>query len=222
MNNTEEKIRIWRICFQKGAMLIDKGLEFYEKGQLKDTKQIPILKEEYAIGSRYLHRGYYCPSKVKHIIVDNARKGKIISRVTTGSKITHKYLFDTEGRLIIAVSILPDKKRKYEYLVYEDNSIFGFAFDEWDALVGVSEEKYDQDEIISYFCASCYIHKADKIDMGITNIHYEEYKATNEEQCEVKYYFTNFWIDSIEQPEDADATIHGGYYRVNLIDQKIL
>lgn len=222
MNYLHNKFQIWNTCVQKGNSLINKGLAFYAAGEPKRYQSIDILREELAVNARYLHRGFYCPSPIQDVIVKNSSRGKILLRQTKKSKITHQYFYNLDNQLIISESNLPNGKKKREYLVYDNNVVYGYAFDSWGTLIGVSEEVYKEDRLQSYFCASCFNHEADHLDFGITNIHYEIYHYDGAVLHDAEYYFSNFWSDELKSPEEANALIQGNRYGVVYQNKKII
>ena len=213
MNRIQHKTELWKLCKTKGQILLGLGLDFFAKGKLEEYNNIQIFREEVAVNARFLHRGYYCPSPVQEFIVSNSRRGKLLLRPTNRSRISHRYAYDLDDRLVVVEATLPDGTKKLEYLVYGDGIRYGFAFDSWGSLVGVSEEVFDGDKLVSYFCGSCYNHVADGIDFGITTAHYEKYYYDADGLKDVDYYFTNLWCDSVDSPDDVDIIIQGGKYR---------
>lgn len=222
MNNMHQKYHVWIECLHKGTDLIKEGLAFYAQNGPLQHSEIALSKEEFASNARFLHRGYYCPSPIQDKLVGNAKRGKLVRRKTEKTKITHRYLFDSSNRLIIVEAFLPDGNKKTEYLVYKGNVVNGYAFDNWGTLVGVSEESYCNNIIQSYFCASCFNHELDRIDWGITNIHYETYSYNDTGLEEADFYLSNFLNSGVKSPEEADTLIQGGRYKFVCKDNEII
>ena len=200
-------------CQEVGATLLKKGLAFAADKQAQIGYDAKATKEVVVANARYLHRGFFCPSPVQDLIVNNARRGKIIARPTERSRISHRYLFDTSGQLLIAKALLPNGTYKTEYLVYEHNSVYGFAFDAWGTLVGLSEEQYENGKLKNYFCASCFNHEGDNIDLGITNMHYEAYHYDEIGLHDVEFYFITPPVMMHNGCENIDELMQGSRYR---------
>lgn len=210
--SVNRKLRIFQQSKEKSECLLAEGMRFASEECWKQYPPAESLTEVLVTGARYLHRGYYCPSPVRHKIISNSRRGRILCRPTSRSKISHYYYFGPTGKLLIAKSVLPNGSMKTEYLVYLENKILGFAFDEWNTLVGLSEELYKDGRIINYFCASCFEHEADNLHMGITEMNWEEYRYLGEDGLEAGVYFITFPMIEITET-DIDTLLHGGQYR---------
>lgn len=210
--SVSHKLRIFQQSKAKAEYLLAEGSHFAANECWKQYPPAELLTEILVTGARYLHRGYYCPSPVRHKIISNSRRGRILCRPTSRSKISHHYYFGPDGKLLIAKSILPNGSFKTEYLVYSENKILGFAFDAWGTLVGLSEELYKDGRIINYFCASCFEHEADNLHIGITEMAWEEYLYIGEDSIEAGVYFTTFPMLDIEETY-IDTLLHGGQYR---------
>lgn len=220
MTRLLRKREICQLCTEKGNSLISRGLEFAKNGMPEAYQNRSVLKEECAVNARYLHRGYYCPSPFWDLVISNARRGKLIKHPNKRSKITHRYLYDEQNRLMVAIANLPNGKTKTEYLVYGSDSVCGFAFDAWGTLVGVSEELYEGDRIRSYFCGSCFNHEADHLDFGITDFHYEAYYYSGETLQEVDYFFSQVGLQGVDDLEEIDAVLQGNKYYLSQSEGK--
>lgn len=208
------KLQVYQQGSQKAKELLAAGMEFAARKEWKHYPAPEALREELVTRARYLHRGYYCPSLAQHLIIDNSRRGKILHRPTRRSKITHRYYFDADGKLLIAKSHLPDNNIKTEYLLYSDNRITGFAFDAWDTLVGLSEEIYKDGRLTNYFCASCYEHEADHFHLGITDMLIEDYQYGQEGCLEVDWYDMSLPMLEIEDIEDINSILKWHKYHL--------
>ncbi len=223
MNELDYKKQIWFLCKEKGKNLVNIGLEFTKKDMMQKYNSFDFLREEFAANARYLHRGYYCPSPIWDSILDNSSRGKILKCPQKTSKISHRYFYDSCNKLRIVESTLPGGRKKREYLIYDKNAIYGVAFDEWGTLVGASEEVYNQGKIETYFSASCYVNFEDRIDWGITSIHYEKYYYKEQQLIEADCYYTSFWLDDEDfSLTELDSFICGARYRFELDNNKNL
>lgn len=46
---------------------------------------------QYTIGGETLHRGYYCPSLIKDIVIGNCNRGRLVRNTKKAKKITYEY-----------------------------------------------------------------------------------------------------------------------------------
>ena len=99
------------------------------------------VRKEYASCST-LHRGFYCPSPVFDLIVGNTHRGKLLKRITKACKPSHEYGFDANGRLLYCKSIYMGHYAYTEYLVYNENTIYGLNVDRNGSVSTVTEEIY--------------------------------------------------------------------------------
>ena len=51
--------------------------------QIAKTCEERTVRQEYASGCKYLHRGYYAPTPVDHVIVVGIKRGKLLKRLTS-------------------------------------------------------------------------------------------------------------------------------------------
>lgn len=135
---------------------------------------IPIGKEEYALGAKYLHRGPYCPSPVHDKLVIGIRRGRIAKRMTKASRPTNRYEFDLEGKLRLAETIYPNGHVSTEFLFYEENVVFGLTYGGGDKLTALSVERYSEGRLGSYVLVDCY-RSGSEVDYVISKVAYERY-----------------------------------------------
>lgn len=219
----ERKRKTFLDCCAKSEALLRKGLDFAANNMPAVYQQKLPFRVELVTNARYLHRGFYCPSLIRDYFLGNARRGRIIKRPTNRTSYSHKYIFNQDGKLQIVESVLPGGKgHKYEYLVHRGNTIWGFAFDSYGALVGLSEENYTNGRLNDYFCASCYVHKKDGLDFGITEMFLEEYDCDENGLYDVTLYHVSPYVEQIENDEELDALIEFSQYRFTCNDGKIV
>ena len=217
MDTKQKKFEIWKFSHKKRDFLIKQGLDFRTQNQAVNYRELAVFRKETAVTSRYLHRGYYCPSPIQDIIVDNARRGKILKRETKRSKPTHRYYFNTKDQLLIAETILCDGSIQTEYLVYCKDAIYGYTYDSKNNLIGVSEECYKDDRIQRYFRASCFNDEVRQWYNSITCIDYEMYQYNDSELSEADFYFATRWNNTLDSKEAADRLFAGGHYSFPLL-----
>lgn len=213
MNDKQYKYQIWVESKLKRNNLIKQGLEFYAQNQTVIFNKYPNLRKEVAVNSRYLHRGYYCPSPIQDLIVDNARRGKILKRETARSNPTHYYYFDAKNRLLISKWDSYTGSIYTEYLSYSGDYIYGYAFDDSGNLVSVSEEYYQSGQIASYFRFSCYNNEIRPRYDSITSAEFEKYWYNETGISKANFYFCGLWSDVIESEDVADIMVQGGHYQ---------
>lgn len=112
---------------------------YVRKEALQAYCEEAAVHKEYASGST-LHRGYYCPSPTYDIIVGNTKRGKLLKRLTVVSKPSHEYGFDANGKLLYCKWLRKGKPIYTEYLVYEDQCIFGITVSQDGNLAVLTEE----------------------------------------------------------------------------------
>lgn len=136
----------------KAIALLQLGNAFLEGGVV-EHRSIPCGRVELCANSRYLHRGFYCPSPVLDLLVTNARRGRILKRPTERSNITNRYVYDTSGRLIFTENYINGKMVSSEYLKYYENVVYGITIGMSGRIICASEERYANSCIESYQCA---------------------------------------------------------------------
>ena len=206
------KLQVYNLCLERSNSLLSQGLQFFDEKQPEFYRSIGIYREEFASNSRYMHRGFYCPSPIRHLLVDNARRGKLLKRSTKRSVITHRFLFDKQNRLFLVERYHSNNRKNTEFLVYTNNAITGFTFDSFGSLVGLSEEIYENGLIQQYFIAGCLVHRSDNINLGITSISYERYYYTKDDKLNsADFYFSQFGLENL-RTEEVNSLLFGGSY----------
>ena len=149
---------------------------------------------------------------IRELIIDNVRRGRILKHPTVRSNITHRYFFDEHDCLRIVKAKLPNSKEKTEYILYEGNTVYGFAFDDWGTLVALSEEQYVDGILTQYMVASCYINPENGTGRELTHMLYEEYGDITDGRATVQSYEINPDIVGLELPNIWDAIVQGKQY----------
>lgn len=172
----------------KALELLRLGEAFLEGGVV-EHRSIPCERVEFCANSRYLHRGFYCPSPVLDLLVTNTRRGRILKRPTGRSNITNRYVYDTSGKLIFTDNYINGKMVSSEYLLYYENMVCGITIGISGRIICVSEELYANSRIESYLCAYysgtgestiCY-------KMDCENYQYDEYGL-----ADLDYWYISF------------------------------
>lgn len=111
------------------------------------------IRQEMAVQCRYLHRGFYCPSPVFDLIVGNSRRGRILKKPSKRSSPAFTYGFDSNGKLQWSRDHLTNT---YEYLIYEDEKIYGLSVGEDSNYCTLSEETYQGKKLVSFYVVHYY------------------------------------------------------------------
>lgn len=141
---------------EKARQLLQIGEKFINEEGILSHRSMPRGKEELGTKSKHLHRGIYCPSPVLDILITNAKRGRILVRPSERSKISNRYVYDEFGKLIFIDNYIDDKMISSEYLLYQDNTIYGVEVGMSGRIICVSEEQYAQGKLICYIRAYNY------------------------------------------------------------------
>jgi len=131
------------------------GIVAQYRGQcrgLKEQLEKEVVREEYSTGGMTIHRGYYCPSPVRDIIVGGSSRGRLLKRMTVKSNPAHRYGFNTNDELVIAyTSSAP------EIIIRQGQTELGFLLASGDHdITTISESLFRSDgKIASYAYAVC-------------------------------------------------------------------
>lgn len=109
-----------------------------------------VVRKEYSVGGEIMHRGYYCPNPIADIVIRNAKRGRLLKRMTARSNPYYEYGFDCEGKLLIIRR--PDDT---EFIIRDHNNVeLGIIFHEnqikYPEVTGISECTYNQGKIQTY------------------------------------------------------------------------
>ena len=151
--NTKFKFNnIWNKCESLANGYFRKAVELMP--QIKQfERSFEPARYEYAVQSRYMHRGFYCPSLILEYVIDNVKRGRIAKRITSKTKPTNAYFFDEDNIMRITETYYPNKGFTTEYLFYEDNIIYGITCEPDYRITMISIEVYIDNRIQSYMCA---------------------------------------------------------------------
>ena len=153
--------------------------------QHKSDFEAAIVRTEYASGSKYLHRGYYCPSLIQDVVVGNVRRGKLLKRFTLRTKTCWEYGFNAEGQLIRCEYLVTKTVAGEECLVvstrellfYEDDRVYGITVQSDGTLEAISEEVFQNEKCICYMYCPCTSFKG---AIRCSDIHSECYTYESE------------------------------------------
>lgn len=198
---------VWKTClklFKQGVAL---ALTFARETKCFEYQNRIPAKEELAVNSRYMHRGYYCPSPIFDQIVTNARRGKILKRPTKRSNITNRYCFDENLKLYLVEYILNQKVQSREYIVQLDDVQYGFVFSASGVFGGISIETFCQDKLQSYMWARCHNASSIDEDWQTDYVRYETYEYDGQELICVNFHHVALIEEEYHQSSDATSLV---------------
>lgn len=144
----------WDSVLKKCQDAVAKGVSFYSQIEtyLSATN---LSKVEFSLGSRYLPRGYYCPSPDIEYIITNMHRGKIAKRLVKASKPTNFYMFNEENKIFLVETWYPNGSKGTEYILHEQNASYGFIYDQNGRVTSISVEEYADNKLCCYLWAAC-------------------------------------------------------------------
>lgn len=177
---------VWEKCLQICYEYIQKGIE--KQNEIEGIlSSLEGGKKEFAIGSRYMHRGFYCPSPSMEYTITNMRRGRIAKRIDKRSRPTNSYLFDAEGTLRAVETFYINGSIQTEYLFYEEAFVFGVSYDDEGHISEISIEQYEESQIKEYLWACCYYNYSENTHL-ISHMVYETYHYDNKGYLDVEFY----------------------------------
>lgn len=158
---------------------------------LTDAKK-KTVKKQFAKGFKYLHRGFYCPSRDIEYIVTNVKRGKLVSENKVVKGDCFEYGFDEKGKMLYAHQFSNEKKHSYSYyeiMKYEGKnvlSVYGDYTGKLNYVFFYSMCTYNkQDEIIEYT-----VYGVDPITNNVSNIEKEIYSYNGNILETVVYHYS--------------------------------
>lgn len=138
---------------EKATQLLQLGSCFLNNSAPQNAMEQTSRKVEYSQKSRYLHRGFYCPSLVLDIVISNAKRGEILNKSNRRNGISNRYEYDAEDRLVRAENFSNGKRTSTEYIFYRENYIYGVTVDNDGIISIISEEEYAENHLQSFILA---------------------------------------------------------------------
>lgn len=196
VNNAEKK-NIYQLCCKINDELFKRAEIFITNHKTDVDCSIAHCDLKIGSGSQYMDRGYYCPSRIQECLIDNVKRGKIMKKTTNRTKISHKYYFK-DNQLHVIDHVYSGMR---EYLIYDENAIYGIVCDSDGSLGQFNLELYRDKKMAIYYTATYY---ADfKNDFG--HIFFggimELFTYESDTLCDGKIYFLN--SDTID-PNDNE------------------
>lgn len=183
---------------------------YVRKEELQAHCEAATIRKEYASGST-LHRGFYCPSLTYDIIVGNAKRGKLLKRLTAASKPSHEYGFDAEGKLLYCKWLFKGQLAYTEYLVYERHCLYGIAISKDGDLAYFTEETLDGGRLTVYSHCLFLTRNGAPSCLKISQEHYE-YDTQGLSICDMHHFMQPPTCPS-GVPEDLLAIIPKAIYQ---------
>lgn len=161
----------------------------YKRNELQSLSK-EIVNFEYSKDGEAIHRGYYCPSPVLDLVIGNLKRGRILKRKPDFGKYTYEYGFDKDKRLIRVRRVneftTPESRFDEEYLIYNNDIVYGIEFDNMGELSRVSKCTYANGHILKYEESS--LSQSTEYQDKYADLHVEEYKYINNELSEVTLF----------------------------------
>ena len=105
----------------------------------------------YGKGSMYLPMEYYCPDPVEDMVVSNAKRGRIIQKISQKTKPDTVYGFDSENRLVTIEDIGdPSEMLRKAVLIYQEQQAMCLYYNEHGQETHLSviyKMEYEQDRL---------------------------------------------------------------------------
>lgn len=179
------------------------------EGLIRQTYE-QVSRQEFASGGNSLHRGYYCPSPVQDIIIGNCKRGKLLKKNQKNSKLSYKYCYDREDRLILVFQYAHELKNKLasiELLIYLEKYVLSILYSPSyegikGEIKGITKCEYKEGFITNYEFAV--------ISQGVrcNEIRVEKYKYENkllmECLCENYLFVTRTGLEIAKNVSDLD------------------
>lgn len=184
-NQCYDKHEKRQLCMNKISQLIT---------YIKDYQAVDAahLKCSYVCVNSNMFRGCFHPSPVADLIVGKLRRGSIRKGDVSSEKLSHRYLFDANDRLMRIENIYQGKATYIEDLAYASNSRIGItSFN--GKIYNICEEIFENGHIISVAIMSYYELESDRC---LYNLHWEEYAYDEKGLCFCDFV-TNFNPDGL-------------------------
>ncbi|MBE6587110.1 MAG: hypothetical protein E7647_01695 [Ruminococcaceae bacterium] len=137
------------------------------KGKLSELDKISesIVRWEKATGGEVIYRGFYNPSLTADIVIGNNKRGKLLKRPTSKSKITYEYGFDSSDRMVKVITHT-EFDDLLEFFIYEGDTVFAVGYDKGE-IFSACEEKHKEGKLESFTLAYSYG------DEGVSTVQHE-------------------------------------------------
>lgn len=184
--------------------LLDIGKSFLQNiHDLEENSKNIVARIEYATGGD-IHRGVYCPSPILDIVIGNTHRGRLLKRVAATSNISHRFYFNTEGKLLFSESISGNNVFATEYIIERTDFRYGITINADYELDAISEEQYSDQKLVrysylnvypdvdDYFCANLHTEQYAYDELGLKSCEEEDFEPFVKNFKKYKYIFDRF------------------------------
>ena len=176
LNCDKEQKRI--NCFEKTNQLINSAENY-----------IPVVADcsgliELTCAGSNMFRGCFHPSPVFDLIVGNAKRGRKSKGNIRFDKISHRYFLNEDYQLAYIETMHEGNVVHGESLIYEQNKRIGITTGGGGDILGICEEKFENNQIISFAYLS--YHEIAKGNV-LCHLHWEEYKYDENGLCTCEF-----------------------------------
>ena len=193
---------VFEECLQLFQEAIQYATEFIETKAYEEYHRLKPARIECAVNSRYMHRGFHCPSPVFEKVVTNARRGKILRYPRKNSKLTHRYYYNQYNKIYMIEYFYEGITEALEYIIRKNNKRFGVVIDESGFIRLVSVEEYRDGKLATYICTRCYCLEDRKYCAN--NMRYEHYYYNDEENM-TDFDWNRVFLDEDEYKKLGNA-----------------
>lgn len=121
-----------------------------------DTMSKSVVRYQYARGGTNNHRGYYCPSPIRDIVIGNCHRGYLYKTHPRTRQPSFIYGFNAQGELVTTESESCGK----EFILYINHATIGISYtisEEYGLWIGTITlcEYNEVGQILLYLVASC-------------------------------------------------------------------
>lgn len=148
-----------------------------------------VVRCQYASGGQTLHRGFYCPSPIRDIVIGNSHRGSLYKTRPRTRKPSFIYGFDGQGKLITTES---DSFGK-EIILYTDGASVGVSFTSHEpygsSVEAISLCEYDATGKIRLYllCTCCLGKPLMMYQYELEQYHYDENGLIRADCCGILY-----------------------------------
>ena len=192
VNIDDEKMNEFKKIINEFCLIADRyGSSISELTKFAESN---TRKTEFCIQSKYLHRGFYCPSPVLELLIENCKRGKLTAKPYKTTRDYYKYNFDNNNSMVSAehyITGLSCTPLEIEFIIRDGDVEYGITFSnhkeaaDYIEITYISMAKYENSAIKSY-SADLFSKYIPKENMSL---HHEEYFYSGKLLTEAHIYF---------------------------------
>ena len=162
-----------KLCepYMADANELSEAVKEYNMGRTELQKELNnrTVTVRKSVGGKTIHRGFYCPSLVKDIVIGNCKRGRLSK--SDAAKADYLHYFDADNKHI-ATRMVHMENDDIEFIIQVGNKSLGLSYS-GKRLENVSICEYDEDgRILKYIYASSdmfqiekeiYVYEKDKL-----------------------------------------------------------